>query len=104
VKQIIKSPAEVQVIDLVLDPFGYYDALTESIYQDQHHTLATAHLAEVLPAAIAQLDAVGDEYGVLALTGLAAQLARRDGPPLGADEARPASAYAPGLYAVAEAY
>jgi hypothetical protein len=97
VKQLIKSAAEVQVIDLVLDPFSYYDALKASICREQQDVIAADHLADVLPAAIAQLDAVGDDYGALALTGLSAQLARRASQDL-------KDAFVAPLLVVAEAY
>ena len=65
------------MIDLVIDPLAYYDALAASIYQCLCDEPSTEHLSSVLPAAIAQLDAVGDEYGALALAGLSAQLAQQ---------------------------
>jgi hypothetical protein len=76
VGQIIKPAADIQVIDLVLDPFIYYDALIASIRQAQQDSDAIDHLAVMLSAAIAQLDAIGDTYGALALIGLHTQLIR----------------------------
>lgn len=103
-KQIIKSPAEVQVIDLVLDPFAYYDALIASLCPDERGSTALEHLANILPAAIAQLDAVGDVYGALALVGLSVQLTWREARPVDEDDARLAGACVPFVHVVAESY
>ena len=102
-KHTIKSPCEVHVIDLVIDPLAYYDALTASIYQVSHDQTSTEHLSSVLPTAIAQLNAIGDEHGALALAGLSAQLARHTAESQ-TDEASRTVAYVNGFYAVAKAY
>src|SRR5947207_3078935 len=68
--QIIKPAADVQVIDLVVDPFTYHDALIAYVSKAQQDSHAIDHLASVLLVAIAQLDAVGDAYGAVALAGL----------------------------------
>jgi hypothetical protein len=63
-----------QVVDLVLDPFSYQEALCAQVEQEQLSSLIVTHLVLVLPLAIAQLDALGDTYGALALEGLQHQL------------------------------
>ncbi len=68
--QMIKPAMDVQVIDLVLHPCAYHDALIAAVRQGQQDSEAIDHLAALLPVAIAQLDAVGDTYGALALDGL----------------------------------
>ena len=70
----IRPAIDVQVIDLVLDPLAYRDALRAPLTQGRLDDDAINHLAKVLPAAVAQLDAIGDEYGTLALAGLFHQL------------------------------
>ena len=67
---MVKPAANIQVVDFVLDPFIYHDALIESLREGQHEGDALDHLASVLPVAIAQLDAVGDAYGAMALGNL----------------------------------
>jgi hypothetical protein len=73
-KQAIGSTIEVQVTDLVLDPFWYHDTLSARASLDQLAGDAIDHLATLLPVAVAQLDAIGDAYGSLALAGLYTQL------------------------------
>lgn len=73
---MIKPAAEVQVVDLVLDPFTYHDAMVASVSQGQLDSDAIDSLTAVLPIAIAQLDAIGDLHGALALAGLYDRLAR----------------------------
>ncbi len=64
-----------RVSDLVLDPFIYSDTLGRLARDGRlAHELAD-RLAEVLPAAIAQLDALGDSYGAIALDSLYGHLA-----------------------------
>ena len=70
----IRPAIDVQVSDLVLDPFAYRDALRAPVSQGRLDDDAIGHLAKVLPAAVAQLDAIGDEYGTIALAGLYHQL------------------------------
>ncbi len=73
--QINQSAADVQVFDLVLDPFVYRDTLATPASMGLLDSHAVHHLVEVLPLAIAQLDAVGEEYGAIALAGLQDKLA-----------------------------
>jgi hypothetical protein len=73
-KQAIGSTIEVQVTDLVLDPFSYHDILSARASLGQLEGDAINHLATLLPVAVAQLDAIGDPYGSLALAGLYNQL------------------------------
>gem|GEM_PF-1445973 len=68
--QIVRPTMEVQVVDLVLDPMLYREALIVPLREGQIDGLSLDHLAAVLPAAIAQLDALGDVYGAIALAGL----------------------------------
>lgn len=72
--ETINPPQDVQVIDLVLDPFRYRDALLPYVTHGLLGSAAIDHLGHVLPSAIAQLDAIGDPYGALALSGLLEQL------------------------------
>jgi hypothetical protein len=72
--KLTRFPPQVQVVDLVLDPFGYQDTLRTCVQQGQLNGKTLAHLEQVLPLAIAQLDAVGDIYGALALEALHDQL------------------------------
>lgn len=73
-RPFVRPTAEVQVVDLVLDPFMYREALIRPIREGQLDGESLDHLAAVLPAAIAQLDALGDVYGAIALAGLQNQL------------------------------
>lgn len=75
-EQTLKPTQAVQIVDLVLEPDFYHDALLSSVRQDGLDCDDTEHLAALLPLAIAQLDAVGDEYGIIALEGLYGQLLR----------------------------
>jgi hypothetical protein len=72
--QIVRPTSEIQVVDLVLDPFMYREALIAPMREGQLDGAALDHLNEVLPLAIAQLDALGDVYGALALAGLESEL------------------------------
>lgn len=65
---------DVRVVDLVLDPSTYYDLLIDTLHQGWLDTDAAACLVKILPVAIAQLDAIGDAYGALALSGLYTRL------------------------------
>jgi hypothetical protein len=65
---------DVQVIDLVLNPFSYYDTLSTQASLGQLEGAAIYHLAAVLSVAVAQLDAIGDPYGSMALAKLYDQL------------------------------
>jgi hypothetical protein len=73
--QTIGPSIELRVSDLVLDPFRYQDALSRQARSGQLQGATIKHLAAVLPQAVAQLDAIGDTYGSLALTKLYDQLA-----------------------------
>jgi hypothetical protein len=70
----IKPIRTLQVLDLVLEPQAYCDAFIGLARHDFLAHDAAEHLAGLLPLAIAQLDQVGDMYGVLALDELYAQL------------------------------
>jgi hypothetical protein len=72
--QIINPAIELQVIDFVLDPFKYQEALSTCAKLGQLAGETINHLAMVLPLAVAQLDAIGDVYGGLALARLRDQL------------------------------
>lgn len=74
--QTRKPTQAVQIIDLVLEPYRYHDALVSSARRDDLGHDDAEHLAALLPLAIAQLEAVGDEYGVMALAGLYDELLR----------------------------
>jgi hypothetical protein len=74
--QTIGDSIELQVTDLVLDPFRYQDALSGRARSDQLEGETIQHLTTLLPVAIAQLDAIGDLYGSWALAGLYNQLIR----------------------------
>lgn len=74
--QVMRLAGAVQVVDLVLDPFNYRDVIGTFLDQDRLNGAVVEHLARVLPLAIAQLDAVGDAYGALALEELRCQLVR----------------------------
>jgi hypothetical protein len=76
--QAIGHSIKLQIIDLVLDPFRYQDALSREVRSGQLEGEIIQQLATVLPVAIAQLDAIGDMYGSLALAGLYDQLTRRE--------------------------
>jgi hypothetical protein len=65
---------EIRVTDLVLDPFRYHDALSAQASLGQLECVTIEHLARVLPVAVAQLDAIGDAYGTIALAKLYDQL------------------------------
>jgi hypothetical protein len=64
------------MIDLLLEPDRYHDALISSARRRPMESAAVGRLTEMLPLAIAQLDTVGDEYGALALEDLYVQLMR----------------------------
>lgn len=70
----VRPTAEIQVVDLVLDPFMYREALTAPLRGGYIDSAALDHLGAVLPLAIAQLDALGDVHGAIALAGLESQL------------------------------
>jgi hypothetical protein len=74
--QTIGHSIELHIIDLVLDPFRYQDALSRQARSGQLEGETIQQLTTVLPMAIAQLDAIGDLYGSLALAGLYDQLTR----------------------------
>jgi hypothetical protein len=75
-RRFVQIAGHPQVVDLVLDPFSYEDVLGAQAERGQLNSMIITHLAQVLPLAIAQLDAVGDVYGALALEGLQSQLVR----------------------------
>lgn len=64
-----------RVSDLVLDPFAYSEALTPLVREGRLAHAEADRLAAALPTAIAQLDALGDAYGAIALASLYEQLA-----------------------------
>lgn len=74
--KVMKSMRAVQVVDLILDPDRYHDALINSARRRRAGKDAVGRVTEMLPLAIAQLDTVGDEYGALALEDLYVQLMR----------------------------
>jgi hypothetical protein len=63
-----------RVSDLVLDPFAYSEALAPLVREGRLPHAEADHLAWALHAAIAQLEAVGDAYGAIALAHLYEQL------------------------------
>ena len=63
-----------KVSDLVLDPFVYSETLTQALHAGCLADATAEGLARVLPTAIAQLDAIGDPYGAMALDSLYEQL------------------------------
>jgi hypothetical protein len=66
--------AQLRVTDLVLAPLSQHDALREVIRREGLASVEVDHLAGLLPVAISQLDAIGDDEGALALEELAARL------------------------------
>lgn len=64
-----------RVSDLVLEPFAYSDSLRALVRGGRLSHDAVDHLCAALPTAIAQLEALGDAYGAIALAGLYEQLA-----------------------------
>lgn len=62
------------VSELVLEPFVYSDLLAPLLREGLLPNAEADRLAAALPTAIAQLDALGDAYGAIALAGLFAQL------------------------------
>lgn len=64
-----------RVSDLVLEPFTYSEALTPLVREGRLPHDEADRLAAALPTAIAQLDALGDPYGAIALAHLLEQLA-----------------------------
>lgn len=74
---LVRTPTRaVALTDLVLEPDRYHDALIGAARRDDLGYEAAERLAALLPLAIAQLEAIGDEYGAMALTGLSDQLTR----------------------------
>lgn len=63
-----------RVSDLVLEPFGYSDALRGPVQQGSLPDEVAERLSTVLPVAIAQLEALGDAYGAIALATLYEQI------------------------------
>lgn len=63
-----------KVSDLVLDPFAQSDTLGHAMRQGLLADEAAEELAHILPTAIAQLEAIGDAYGAIALATLSEQL------------------------------
>lgn len=74
--QTTKSIKAVQVVDLILEPERYHDALISSTRRRCPRKSTVGRITEMLPLAIAQLDTVGDEHGALALEDLYVQLMR----------------------------
>jgi hypothetical protein len=73
-KQTLPSITNLQVSDLVIDPYFYREALSVAVRHERLPHAALDHLGVLLPLAVAQLDAVGDLYGALSLAGLLNQL------------------------------
>lgn len=73
-KQTLPPIINLQVSDLVIDPYFYREALTVAVRHERLPNAALEHLGALLPLAVAQLDAVGDLYGALTLAGLLNQL------------------------------
>lgn len=71
-----KPMRAVELIDLLLEPDRYHDALISAARRRRPEPAAVVRVTEMLPLAIAQLDTVGDEYGALALEDLYTQLMR----------------------------
>jgi hypothetical protein len=65
-----------QVSDLVLDPLDYSEALRGPVLRGSLAGKDAVRLALILPVAIAQLDAIGDSYGALALANLYKRIVR----------------------------
>jgi hypothetical protein len=66
--------AQLRVTDLVLDPLAQHEALCKALRGQALASAEADHIAALLPCAIAQLDAIGDDEGALALEALAARL------------------------------
>jgi hypothetical protein len=66
--------AQLRVTDLVLDPLAQHDSLREALRCQALASAESDHIVALLPVAIAQLDAIGDDEGALALETLAARL------------------------------
>jgi hypothetical protein len=74
-KKTLRPITSIQVSDLVIDPFFYREALAVAVRQERLPHASLEYLGTLLPRAVAQLDAVGDPYGAMALDGLLSQLA-----------------------------
>lgn len=69
-QQHVGETTDLQLVDFVLDPFACCEALTTPVRQGRLSGETIEQLALVLPQAIAQLDAIGDLHGALALAEL----------------------------------
>ncbi|NTU84001.1 MAG: hypothetical protein HGA45_32295 [Chloroflexales bacterium] len=72
--QTVSVTTAPQVSDLVLDPFVYSEALRGPVLRGSLPDDEAERLSTVLPVAIAQLDAIGDAYGAIALATLYEQI------------------------------
>lgn len=73
--QTQSQPTQPQVVDLVLEPFAEREALTNLLRQGLLPVAAAEQLVPRLLQAIAQLEAIGDLHGAVALSELLHQLA-----------------------------
>jgi hypothetical protein len=69
-KRTTANIRDLRIVDLVLEPFVCSDRLSHSLRGGQISPADAEHLAGVLPRAVAQLDAIGDPHGALALAAL----------------------------------
>lgn len=72
--QMFTTVATPRVSDLVLEPFAYSDALLSPALQGDLPDEMAERLSMILPVAIAQLEALGDAYGAIALASLYEQI------------------------------
>jgi hypothetical protein len=63
-------PQDLRLIDLVLEPLVYAEALRGPLHTGLLDGMTVTHLETLLPRAILQLDAIGDEHGAIALASL----------------------------------
>lgn len=70
----LKTKPGLRVSDLVLNPFAYSDALRGPVSHGNVDDNVAERLSMILPIAIAQLDALGDPYGAIALESLYEEL------------------------------
>jgi hypothetical protein len=62
--------AALRLVDLVLEPFASCENLNATLRDGKLSPQQAEHLAALLPRAVAQLDAIGDPHGALALASL----------------------------------
>jgi hypothetical protein len=72
--QTVTVTSTPQISDLVLDPLAYSDALRGPVLRGSLPGATAERLSTVLPVAIAQLDALGDTDGAIALATLYEQI------------------------------